>query len=86
MPLRLSSTDYQNLVEVAHATHDSRQMHRAQAWLWLHEGDTVDEVATRWFVTPRTVCRWRCPLGWLMGHGAGVPKQCTASSIPCSGR
>ena len=59
MPLRLSSTDYQNLVEVAHATHDSRQMHRAQAWLWLHEGDTVDEVATRWFVTPRTVCRWR---------------------------
>ena len=59
MPLRLSPTDYQNLVEVAHSTHDSRQMHRAQALLWLHEGDTVDEVATRLFVTPRTVCRWR---------------------------
>ena len=59
MPLRLSSTDYQNLVEVAHSTHDSRQMHRAQALLWLHEGDTVDEVATRLFVTPRTVFRWR---------------------------
>jgi transposase len=27
--------------------------------LWLHEGDTVDEVATRLFVTPRTVFRWR---------------------------
>jgi transposase len=27
--------------------------------LWLHDGDTVDEVATRLFVTPRTVCRWR---------------------------
>jgi transposase len=59
MPLRLSPTDYQTLVEVAHSTHDPRQMHRAQALLWLHEGDTVDEVATRLFVTPRTVFRWR---------------------------
>ena len=59
MPLRLSSLDYQNLVAVAHSTHDARQMHRAQALLWLHEGDTVDEVATRLFVTPRTVFRWR---------------------------
>jgi transposase len=59
MPLRLSSTDYQNLVEVVHSAHDSRQMHRAQALLWLHEGDTVDEVATRLVVTPRTVFRWR---------------------------
>jgi transposase len=33
-------------------------MHRAQALLWLHEGDTVDEVATRLFVTPRTIFRW----------------------------
>jgi hypothetical protein len=81
MPLRLSSTDYQNLVEVAHSAHDSRQMHRAQALLWLHEGDTVDEVATRLFVTTR-VRHWRCPLGLLMGHAAGVPKRCTASSIP----
>jgi transposase len=59
MPLHLSPTDYQNLLEVAHATHDPRQLHRAPALLWLHEGDPVDEVATRLFVTPRTVCRWR---------------------------
>jgi transposase len=59
MLLRLSPTDYQILMEVAHSTHDPRQMHRAQALLWLHEGDTVDEVATRLFVTPRTVFRWR---------------------------
>lgn len=58
MPLRLSPTDYQNLVELVHSTHDPRQMHRAQALLWLHEGDTVDEVATRLFVTSRTVFRW----------------------------
>jgi transposase len=59
MPLRLSPADYHTLLEVAHSTHDPRQLHRAQALLWLHEGDTVDEVATRLFVTPRTVCRWR---------------------------
>src|SRR5207249_5487564 len=58
MPLRLSSTDYQNLLEVAHSTHDPRQLHRAQALLWLHEGDTVEEVASRLFTTPRTVFRW----------------------------
>ena len=58
MSLRLSPTDYQNLLEVAHSTHDPRQLHRAQALLWLHEGDTVEEVATRLFTTPRTVFRW----------------------------
>jgi hypothetical protein len=58
MPLRLSPTDYQNLVKLAHSTHDPRQLHRAQALLWLHEGDTVDEGATRLFVMPRTIFRW----------------------------
>jgi len=58
MSLRLSPTDYQNLLEVAHSTHDPRQLHRAQALLWLHEGDTVEEVASRLFTTPRTVFRW----------------------------
>jgi transposase len=58
MPLSLSPKAYQMLVEVAHHTHDPRQVHRAQALWWLHEGDTVDEVATRLFTTPRTVFRW----------------------------
>jgi transposase len=59
MPLRLSPADYPTLLEVAHSTHDPRQRHRAQALLWLHDGATVDEVATRLCVTPRTVFRWR---------------------------
>jgi transposase len=58
MPLSLSPKEYQSLVEVAHTTHDPRQLHRAQALLWLHEGDTVEEVATRLFTTPRTAFRW----------------------------
>jgi transposase len=58
MPLRLSHAEYQRLVELARSTHDPRQLHRAQALIWLHEGDAVEEVATRLFVTPRTVFRW----------------------------
>jgi transposase len=58
MPLSLSPKEYQRLIEVAHTTRDPRQLRRAQALLWLHEGDTVDEVATRLFTTPRTVFRW----------------------------
>jgi transposase len=58
MSLSLSPKEYQRLVEVVHTPHDSRQLHRAQALLWLHEGDTVEEVATRLCTTPRTVFRW----------------------------
>jgi hypothetical protein len=62
MPLRLSPIEYHNLVEVAHSTHAPRQLHRAQALLWLHEGDTVAEGASRLFGTPRPVFRWRSRL------------------------
>jgi hypothetical protein len=92
MPLRLSPTEYPNLVEVAHATHAPRQLHRAQALLWLHAGDTVDEVATRLCVTPRTVFRWRSrfharqalalPGRLAGGPRSGVPKPCPALSVP----
>ena len=58
MPRSLSSQEYRRLLEVAHTTHDARQLHRAQALLWLAEGDTVDEIASRLFTTPRTVFRW----------------------------
>jgi len=58
MPLSLSPQEYQRLVEVAHSTHDPRHLHRAQALLWLYDGDTVEEVASRLFTTPRTVFRW----------------------------
>lgn len=58
MPLRLSSQEYQQLVAVAQTTHDPRQLHRAQAILWLTDGDTVEEIASRLLTTPRTVFRW----------------------------
>ena len=58
MLLPLSPTEYQRLVEVTQTTHDPRALHRAQAFLWLQDGETVEEVAARLFVTPRTVFRW----------------------------
>jgi hypothetical protein len=47
------------LLEVAPSTHAPRPRHRAQVLLWLHGGDTVDEVAPCLCGTPRTVFRWR---------------------------
>ena len=39
-------------------TPDVRVVKRAQALLWLSEGDTPEEVAARLWVTPRTIYRW----------------------------
>jgi DNA-binding CsgD family transcriptional regulator len=39
-------------------TRDVRVVKRAQALLWLSDGDTPDEVADRLWVTPRTIYRW----------------------------
>jgi hypothetical protein len=94
MLLRLSPTAYQRLVEVAHTTHAPRALHRAQALLWLHDGDTVEEVATRLFVAPRTVFRWcrhfherQCltlpARAWIMGWATCLnepPPKCAATS------
>jgi hypothetical protein len=57
MPLTLSPKEDPRLLEVSQTTHAPRQLHRAPALLWLHAGDPVDEVATRWFTTPRPVFR-----------------------------
>ena len=39
-------------------TRDVRVVKRAQALLWLSDGDTPDEIADRLWVTPRTIYRW----------------------------
>ena len=39
-------------------TRDVRVVKRAQALLWLSDGDTPDEVADRLWVTPRTIYHW----------------------------
>jgi transposase len=56
--IRLSDKDYQTLYEIALSTNDVRILRRAQAILWLSEGEQVEEVANQLMVTPRTVYRW----------------------------
>lgn len=56
--ITLSDREYQRLLEIAHSAHDPRTLQRAQALLWLSEGEDATEVANRLFVTPRTVYRW----------------------------
>jgi len=92
MPLHLSPTNYQNLLEVAQSTHDPRQLYRAQALLWLHAGDPVGEVATRLFGTPRTVPKleggvtWWClrlsataSTGSRLGRGSAAALFCAST-------
>lgn len=53
-----STETYQRVFEIAQTTRDVRVLKRAQALLWLSDGDTVDEVAERLQVSVRTVYRW----------------------------
>jgi transposase len=56
--IRLSEKEYQTLYEIALSTNDVRILRRAQAILWLSEGEEVEEVANQLMVAPRTVYRW----------------------------
>ena len=56
--IKLSSRDYRRVAEIAKLTHDVRVLKRAQALLWLSDGDDVYEVADRLLAVPRTIYRW----------------------------
>ena len=53
-----SDQDRVSLELIAAQTKSSRQLRRAQALIWLDEGDSVDEVATRLGVARRTIYYW----------------------------
>lgn len=56
--INLSSRDYRRISEIAKLTHDVRVLKRAQALLWLSDGDHAYEVADRLLAAPRTIYRW----------------------------
>src|SRR5205823_11637624 len=56
--INLSSRDYRRISEIAKLTHDVRVLKRAQASLWLSDGDNAYEVANRLLAAPRTIYRW----------------------------
>ena len=56
--LRLSPYAYQRLQEIVRVSPNARTVRRAQALVWLHEGERVDEVARRVGVTRRALYYW----------------------------
>lgn len=56
--LTLSNTDYKQLMAIASTTHDARLLRRAQALLWLIDGEAVEDIAEQLLVTRQTIYRW----------------------------
>ena len=56
--INLTNREHRRISEIMRLTRDVRVVKRAQALLWLSDGDTPDEVADRLWVTPRTIYRW----------------------------
>lgn len=54
----LSPTEWEALETLATHTTDARLLRRAQALLWLDEGETAPEVAARLRVTRQAVYKW----------------------------
>ena len=80
--LKLSAAAYQRVFEMSQAIDDVRVFKRAQALLWLHEGETYEEVAERLHVTPRTLHNWVK----RYQQRAGWPLEQRLGDAPRSGR
>lgn len=57
-PLQLRPHERQVLSRIAGSTPSARELTRAQALLWLDEGESVEEVAQRLLVSRQTVSNW----------------------------
>lgn len=56
--IELNSKDFISLQRLLTTSADARQLQRAQALLWLDEGDSIEEVANRLRVCRQTVYNW----------------------------
>src|SRR4051812_14474497 len=56
--VKLSSRAAAQIEKLLVSTNDVRQFKRAQALLWLSEGDSIDQVAERLRVTRQTIYNW----------------------------
>jgi transposase len=57
---QLRPRERRQLLNLLDHPHDAKQFRRAQALLWLHEGQPVPGVAELLRVEPRTVYNWAC--------------------------
>ncbi len=58
MIINLDSSERLLLENAAQHSNDPRSLRRAQALIWLADGASVEEVADRLRVTPRTIYHW----------------------------
>lgn len=56
--VELNSKDFISLQRLLTTSANARQLKRAQALLWLDEGDSIEEVANRLRVSRQTVYNW----------------------------
>lgn len=56
--VELNSKEISSLESLLTSTKDPRQLKRAQAILWMYEGDSVEDVAQRLRVSRQTVYNW----------------------------
>jgi transposase len=56
--INLTNRDHRRISEIMRLTRDVRVLKRAQALLWLSDGDNASEVADRLLAAPRTIYRW----------------------------
>jgi transposase len=57
-PFQLQRRERRRVLRVLDQTHDATQLRRAQALLWLHEGQSVTAVADLLLVSRQTVYNW----------------------------
>jgi transposase len=87
--VKLNSRQVAQLEKFLTTTPDARQLKRAQALLWLAEGDSVEEIARRLRVTRQTIYNWvaqfqaRADLGLKerLADGARSGRPATALEI-----
>lgn len=80
--IKLTNRSYQRVSEIAQSTHDVRVLKRAQALLWLSEGEPIEDVAWQLQVSTRTV------YNWLERYAArsAWPVEARLADAPRSGR
>jgi transposase len=56
--ITLTAQEREGLKDLAARTLQAGELRRAQAWLWLDAGESVQEVAGRLRVTRQTIDNW----------------------------
>ena len=87
--INLNSKELAALEQVLTKTEDVRRLKRAQALIWLAEGDSVDEVANRLRVSRQTIYNWverfesrsSLPIELRVADGARQGRPRTAKEI-----